>query len=318
MLAAMPRPHNRSISVPIVLSTIAVLLTVLMLIGWILVIRENWSVTRAFWSNRWLMAGGIISLAVVMAVVVLFSVSLVREILEGRRQQTFIDSVTHELKSPLASIKLCLETMAREELSAPQRQELRQMMLTDVERLTVFVDDILEASRIAHGRHSQMWTVVQVPQLLAAAADGIRRRHGLAADAIRVRAPERIEMTTDPTALETVVKNVLDNAVKYSPTPPQVEVEAEPVGSGQLEIRVRDHGIGIERTQLKRIFKRFYRVPDADVYERSGTGLGLFVVAALLRNLGGTVRADSAGAGQGSTITIRLPLGVASVEATGT
>lgn len=317
MLAAMPRPRNRSISVPIVLSTIAVLLTVLMLIGWILVIRENWTATRVFWSNRWLMAGGIISLAVVMCVVVLFSVSLVREILEGRRQQTFIDSVTHELKSPLASIKLCLETMAREELSMPQRQELRQMMLTDVERLTVFVDDILEASRIAHGRHSQMWTVVQVPQLLAAAAESIRRRHGLAADAIQLHCPARMEVTTDPTALETVVKNILDNAVKYSPSPPRVEVEAAPVSGGHLEIRVRDHGIGVERTQLKRIFKRFYRVPDADVYERSGTGLGLFVVAALLRNLGGSVRADSAGAGQGTTVTVRLPLGVASVEATG-
>jgi signal transduction histidine kinase len=317
MLAAMPRRHNRSISVPIVLSTIAVLLTVLMLIGWILVIRENWSVTRAFWDNRWLMAGGIISLAVVMCVVVMFSVSLVREILEGRRQQTFIDSVTHELKSPLASIKLCLETMAREGLSAPQRQELRQMMLSDVERLTVFVDDILEASRIAHGRHSQMWTVVQVPQLLAEAADGIRRRHGLDAGAIRVHSPAGIEITTDPTALETVVKNVLDNAVKYSTPPVQVEVEAEPLASGQLEIRVRDHGIGIERTQLKRIFKRFHRVPSAEVNERSGTGLGLFVVAALLRNLGGSVRAESAGPGEGSTFTIRLPLGVASVEATG-
>lgn len=316
MLVAMPRPQNRSISVPIVLSTIAVLLTVMMLIGWILVIRENWSMTRMFWSNRWLMAGGIISLAVVMAVVVLFSVSLVREILEGRRQQTFIDSVTHELKSPLASIKLCLETLAREGLSPRQRDDLRRMMLTDVERLTVFVDDILEASRISHGRHSQMWTVVQVPELLATAAEAIRRRYDLSPDAIRLHIPAGIQITTDPTALETIFKNILDNAVKYSPQPPKVEVDAQPAGTGQLEIQVRDAGIGIERTQLKRIFKRFHRVPSAAVYERSGTGLGLYVVAALLRNLGGSVRADSPGPDQGTTITIRLPLGVASAEAT--
>jgi signal transduction histidine kinase len=316
MLAAMPRPLNRSISVPIVLSTVAVLLTVMMLIGWILVIRENWSETRAFWSNRWLMAGGIISLAVVMAVVVLFSVSLVREILEGRRQQTFIDSVTHELKSPLASIKLCLDTLAREGLSPPQRQELRQMMLTDVERLTVFVDDILEASRIAHGRRSQMWTVVHVPRLLESAAESIRRRYNLDADAIRIRIPPDIEITTDPTALETILKNILDNAVKYSSQPPHVDVDAQPAGSGQLEIRVRDAGIGIERTQLKRIFKRFHRVPSAAVNERSGTGLGLYVVAQLLRNLGGTVRAESPGTDQGTTVTVRLPLGVSTVEAT--
>lgn len=316
MLAGVPRKLNRSISVPIVLSTIAVLLTVMMLIGWILVIRENWTATRALWSNRWLMAGGIISLAVVMAVVVMFSVSLVREILEGRRQQTFIDSVTHELKSPLASIKLCLETLARTGLSPTQRDELRQMMLTDVERLTVFVDDILEASRIAHGRRSQLWTVVHVPQLLESAADAIRRRYNLAAGAIRVSIPADIVITTDPTALETVLKNVLDNAVKYSPPPPRVQVDAEPAGAGQLEIRVRDAGIGIERAQLKRIFKRFHRAPSAAVNERSGTGLGLYVVRALLRNLGGTVRAESPGPDQGTTVTIRLPLGVSTVEAT--
>ncbi len=309
------RKLNRSISVPIVLSTIAVLLTVTMLIGWILVIRDNWSVTRAFWTNRWLMAGGIVSLAVVMCVVVLFSVSLVREILEGRRQQTFIDSVTHELKSPLASIKLCLETMAREGLSTGQRSELRQMMLTDVERLTVFVDDILEASRTAHGRRSQMWTVVQIPALINAAADAIRRRYNLPADAIRIRVPTHLQITTDPTALETILKNILDNAVKYSPALPVVEVEVRAAPSGQLEIAVRDEGIGIDRAHLKSIFKRFHRVPRADVYERSGTGLGLYVVAALIRNLGGTVRAESEGANLGTTVTIRLPAGISTAEA---
>ena len=165
-MVRMPRASNRSISVPIVLSSIAVLLTVAMLVGWILVIRENQSLTRAFWGNHWLLAAGIISLAVVMCVVVLFSVSLVGEILEGRRQQTFIDSVTHELKSPLASIRLCLDTLERQGLSIVQQVELRRMMRTDVERLSVFVDDILEASRIAHGRRAQMWSVVDLTQLL--------------------------------------------------------------------------------------------------------------------------------------------------------
>jgi len=308
---------NRSISLPIVLSSIAVVLTVAMLVGWILVIRENQSLTRAFWGNLWLMAGGIVSLAVVMCVVVLFSVSLVREILEGRRQQTFIDSVTHELRSPLASLKLCLETLAREGVSAPQRVELRQMMLSDVERLTVFVDDILEASRIAHGRRSQLWTEVDITQLVAQAMDSIRRRHGLEADALRLDAPAQLRITTDPTALETILKNILDNAVKYSPSPPRVQVEVREAGAGQLEIRVRDWGIGLERTQLKRIFKRFHRVASAAVNERSGTGLGLYVVAQLLRNLGGSVRAESGGLNLGTTLFVRLPMGVATTEAAG-
>jgi signal transduction histidine kinase len=298
-----------------VLSTVAVLLTVALLIGWIWVIRENQSLTRAFDANRWLLAGGIISLAVVMCVVVLFSVNLVREILEGRRQQTFIDSVTHELKSPLASIKLCLDTLAREGLSPPQRQDLRHMMLTDVERLTVFVDDILEASRIAHGRRSQLWTVVDVPALLERAADNIRRRHNLGDDAIQIETSKGLQTTTDPTALETVLKNILDNAVKYSPAPPRVQVKLAPSDAGQLEITVTDQGIGVERNQLKRIFKRFYRSPDPQVYERSGTGLGLYVVQQLLRNIGGTVQVESAGANRGTTVSVRLPLGVSTTEA---
>jgi signal transduction histidine kinase len=314
----MPRPLNRSISVPIVLSGIAVLLTVAMLVGWILVLRENLSLTRALYANIWLLAGGIVSLAVIVSVLVLFSVSLVREILEGRRQQTFIDSVTHELKSPLASIKLCLDTLPRVGLSAGQREDLRRMMLTDVERLSVFVDDILEASRIVHGLRSQLWTVVNISALLESAADSIRRRYNLPAEAITLQVPAGIEITTDPTALETVLKNILDNAVKYSAHPPQVQVKARPAGTGQLQISVRDRGIGIERTQLKRVFKRFHRVSRAEVHERSGTGLGLYVVAQLLRNLGGTVRAESAGINQGTTMLVRLPLGVSTAEATQT
>ena len=309
---------NRSISGPIVLSTIAVLLTVTMLIGWIFVIHENQSLTRALYGNLWLLAGGIISLAVVMSVVILFSVSLVREILEGRRQQTFIDSVTHELRSPLASMRLCLETLEREGLSAPQRNNLRQMMRTDVERLSVFVDDILEASRIAHGLRAQSWTVVDVTQLLKDAIAGVCRRYGLDAEVFQLDAPEQLPVTTDPTALETIVKNILDNAVKYSASPPPpVQVTVRPAKAGQVEICVRDRGIGVERTQLKRIFKRFHRVPSPAVNERSGTGLGLYVVAQLLRSRGGSIRAESAGANQGTSIYVRLPMGVATAEASG-
>ena len=220
MLGGMPRSPIRSISVPIVLSSITVLMTVLLLIGWILVIRENLPVTDAIWSNRWLLAGGIISFVLVMCVLVLFSVSLVGEILESRRQQMFIDSVTHELKSPLASIKLCLDTLEREGLSATQHDELRSMMLSDVERLTVFVDDILQASRIAHGRRSQTWTVVDVTRVLQESAESIRPRYGLPDGAFRMTAPDKVEIFTDPTALEIIIKNVLDNAVKYSGTTP--------------------------------------------------------------------------------------------------
>jgi signal transduction histidine kinase len=254
-----------------------------------------------------MLAAGILSLALVMSVLVLFSVSLVREILEGRRQQMFIDSVTHELKSPLASIQLCLDTLAREGLSVAQQESLRRMMRTDVERLSLFVDDILQASRIAHRLRSQTWMRVDVSQLLADTIDGIRQRYALPAEAFQLTAPPGLATFTDPTALEIILKNVLDNAVKYSSATPSVEVELRQLESGHLGIAVRDHGIGVERSQLRRIFRRFHRAPDPKVNERSGSGLGLYVVQRLVSNLGGRIRAESAGLGQGTTVRIRLP-----------
>jgi signal transduction histidine kinase len=312
----MSRFQPRSVSGPIVISTVTVVLTVALIIGWLIVVSQNTSLGGAFWSNRWLVAGGIISLIIVMSVVVMFSVFLMREILEVRRQQTFIDSVTHELKSPLASIKLCLDTLARGELSTQQKEHLRQMMLTDVDRLSVFMDDILEASRIAHGRRTQLWTAVSIPALIQRSVDGIQKRYNLDEAAIAIDMPADLMITTDPTALETVLKNLLDNAVKYSPTPPKIHVAVRPNTQGQVEFEVSDRGIGIAKSELKRIFRRFYRIPTDEVYARSGTGLGLFVVAALVKNLGGSIEAYSEGDQQGTSMRVRLPLGVSTAEAT--
>jgi len=307
----MPRAGARSISLLIVISTITVLLTVALLVGWTLVIVQNMGARRAVSGSVWLLVGGIAFFVVIMSVVVLFSVFLVREILEVRRQQTFIDSVTHELKSPLASIKLCLDTLARSELSQSQREHLRHMMLSDVERLSIFVDDILVASRIAHGLRAQQWAAVNVPALVERCVEGMQRRYELDDAAIQIQVPAGLTIHTDPTALETVLKNLLDNAVKYSTPPPRVTVQVEADDAKHIRIEVRDEGIGIERPQLKRIFKRFYRVPSDDVYSRSGTGLGLYVVAALVRNLGGKIAAHSEGHMRGTRISVKLPVAVA-------
>ena len=315
-LTPMSRANARSISVLIVISTITVLLTVALLVGWTLVIVQNMSFTRAVSGSAWLLGGGIAFFVVIMSVLVLFSVFLVREILEVRRQQTFIDSVTHELKSPLASIKLCLDTLARPELAHQHRENMRHMMIADVERLSIFVDDILEASRISHGLRTQQWTTVSVTNLVQRCIDGMRRRYELDEQAIAAQVPPDLTIHTDPTALETVLKNLLDNAVKYSTPPPQVDVIVQADGTKHVNIEVRDRGIGIAKKQLKRIFRRFYRVPSDDVYARSGTGLGLYVVAALVRNLGGNIEARSDGPALGTSIRVRLPVAVAVGEAT--
>jgi signal transduction histidine kinase len=298
--------NHRSISMPIILGSIAVALTISLLVGWTLVLLQNISFTRRVAEHTWLLIAGLVSFGVVLSVVVLFSVFLVREILEVRRQTTFIDSVTHELKSPLASIKLGLETLARPEVTAPQRTNLREMMLSDVDRLTAFIDDILEASRLSHRRRSFTLSEVRLAEVVRHSIAGMALRYKFAPGAVHVDIADDLRVVTDATALETVIKNLLDNSIKYSNEPIKVTISARHDATGTI-IEVHDCGIGIAAKHLKRLFERFYRVPIEAVYSRSGTGLGLFVVSSLVRGLGGRMRVHSDGPERGTSFRVELP-----------
>ena len=298
----------RSISLTILLGGVTTALSIALLVGWIVVILQNSALTRKVAQNTWLLLAGTISLGVIMTVLVLFSVFLVRETLEIRRQDSFIDSVTHELKSPLASLKLCLETVERPEIQIVQRQALRQMMLDDVERLSAFIDDVLEASRLAHSRQGHTLSEVLIPQVIDHCADNVCKRYRLLPSHIVREMPADLRMITDRTALETILKNLLDNAVKYSDPPAHVRVTITRLVNDVL-FEVEDHGIGISAQHLKRVFERFYRIPHEAVRRRRGTGLGLFVVSSLVRSLGGRLAAQSHGDGCGTRMRVWLPVG---------
>jgi signal transduction histidine kinase len=242
-----------------------------------------------------------------MTVLTLFSVFLARQIIEIRRQTTFVDSVTHELRSPLASIRLGLDTLGREGLDVAQREQLREMMLDDVERLSGFIGDILEANRIEHGSHVRASNLVSLAELVDRCVKTVTKRHKLDPAQVKVDVDPELEFETDATALETVLKNLLDNAVKYSDSPAEVLVTAQ-CRDRRLLIAVEDNGVGIPRRLLKRVFDRFYRVDEETTRARRGTGLGLFVVRALVRGLGGRLRAHSEGLGTGTRVTVELPL----------
>ena len=297
----------RSISGPIVWGSVSATLTVVMLVGWIYVILKNQEFTQQWVANFWLLVGGIVSLVAITTVLILFSVFMARQILENRRQTTFIDSVTHELRSPLASIRLGLQTLGRDGLATEQREQLREMMLDDTERLAAFIDDILEATRLEYGRAGLMISHVSLADLVERCVSTVARRHKLEPEVVEVDVDESIELQIDATALETVLKNLLDNAIKYSNSPVRVQVTAHRHERGTVELCVRDHGVGIPQNELRRIFDRFYRVDHEDVRARRGTGLGLFVVKALVEDLGGRLRAHSDGRGKGTTMTISLP-----------
>ncbi len=309
----MPTRPSRSISGPIIWGSVSATLTVVMLVGWIYVILRNQELTQQWVANLWLLVGGVLSFIAITTVLILFSVFLARQILEIRRQTTFIDSVTHELRSPLASIRLGLQTLGREGLEDTQKEQLRGMMLDDTERLAAFIDDILEATRLEYGKAGQMISVVSLEELVYACTATVTRRHKLEPEVVEVDITDDIELNTDATALETVLKNLLDNAIKYSNTPVRVQVTGR-IREGMAELCVRDHGVGIPNHELRRIFDRFYRVDNEDVRSRRGTGLGLFVVKALVEDLGGRLRAHSDGPGKGTTMTVTLPIRPRDVE----
>lgn len=278
-------------------------------VGWTLFLLNRISESGEVAANVWLLVLGLLAFVVIMAVLVMFTIFLAREILEVRRQDSFIDSVTHELKSPLASMKLCLQTLEREGLAEDKRAALRAMMREDIDRLSSFIDEVLQANRLAHGEMGVELTEVPLRTLADRMADGVATRHKVAREQIDVRIPSGLSVYTDRVSMEIVLRNLIDNAVKYSDRQVEITVDARIDEAAQRTIiTVTDRGIGIGKADLRRVFNRFFRVASEAVRKRKGTGLGLFVVSALVRNVGGTVSAESPGEGLGTTFTVRLPL----------
>lgn len=304
----MARRGIRSISVPITFGAVTVPLSVFLLVGWTMFTARNIAESGEVAQNVWLMVLGVLSLIVIMSVLVMFSIFLAREILEVRRQDSFIDSVTHELKTPLASIKLCLQTLERAGIPEPKRAALQKMMHDDVDRLATFIDDVLQASRLSHDDVGMDVDEVRLIDIVTHCTEVAAIRHKLSPTAIEIRIDPELVFFTDRAALEIVLRNLIDNAIKYSGDRVHVIISARLEPRSFVTIEVRDSGIGIPKKDLQRIFHRFYRVEEEGVRSRKGTGLGLFLVSALARNLGGSVRAESEGKGQGATFRVRLPL----------
>lgn len=300
------RRNLPSIAVPIIFGIVTVPITVALLVGWTVLLGTRIA-QQGVAGDVWLLVLGAIAFTAIIAILVLFTYFLAREIREVRRQDTFIDSVTHELKSPLASLKLCVETLGRDNLAEDQRGKLRQMMLNDVDRLAAFIDDVLQASRLAHEAATINLSDVPLAELARSCASIVAVRHRLADEVFHVEIDDALVVTTDKIALEIVLKNLIDNAAKYSRDPVNVRITGRVDAGDRLVLEVKDNGIGIAKKQLKRVFDRFYRVDDESVRRRRGTGLGLFVVSSLVRNLDGKVSAHSEGLGCGTTMRVILP-----------
>ena len=270
-------------------------------IGWIIL---NWREVA-------LMTLGAIFFVVIIAGLVLNTIFLIREIRLNEQHDSFINAVTHELKTPIASIRLYLETLQTREVDEAKRQEFYRVMLADNERLLHTVEQVLRASRTGHSRRQLHQSLIDLNELVRECIELARVRLNLADTALRyvptLPLGKQALVKGDPDELRAAISNLLDNAVKYSDKEVDVTVELASPTPRQVVLRVTDQGIGIPREQLKRIFKRFYRVPLRMAMRVKGTGLGLFIVRSVVDKHGGKVFAESEGEGRGSTFTVQLP-----------
>ncbi|MFB3917445.1 MAG: sensor histidine kinase [Terriglobales bacterium] len=252
---------------------------------------------------------GIIFFVVIIAGVVVNTIFLVREIRRNEQQDSFLNAVTHELKTPITSIRLYLETLQRRDLDDARRRDFYRIMLEDADRLLGTVEQVLKAGEVRDGNARKNWQEVDFSALVRESLELARLRHSLAPEVLRFGAqpPDEVTLRGNPGELRTAVANVLENAVKYSGPRQDIVVDIVTPDLDTVLLRVRDKGVGIPRTELKRIFKRFYRVQNQATGEVRGTGLGLFLVRSIARRHGGDVFAESEGDGCGSTFTIRLP-----------
>jgi two-component system sensor histidine kinase SenX3 len=285
----------------VVLGCSLVALAVALNVGWIIL----------SWREGVKLFFGVIFFAAIIAGMILNTIFLVREIRRNEQHDSFINAVTHELKTPITSIRLYLETMQRRDVGEAQRQQFFTLMLSDTDRLLATVDQVLTAGESGYKRGKRHHVDLDYEALVRECIELARTRHHLDPAALEFQSSLKgvqMNINADPVGLRTAVSNLLDNAIKYSGDKVEISVGLDTADEDQLILlRVTDRGVGIPPEELKRIFKRFYRVPGRNSFKVKGTGLGLFIVRAIAKAHGGKAYAASEGVGHGTTITLALP-----------
>ena len=299
--------NRRSIGLALALGITLIVIALGLGVGWQLLVVTIRPATSGLSGAHWalIVLGSLLSLLILVGLVLL-CVWLVREIRFNQRQQAFLDAVTHEMKTPLAALRLYLETLDRHDIAEARRRSFLARMAEDVERLERTVAQVLAAARAEGRARPAPHEPIDLSALLSGLADEIRQRHALPAEAIQIDRLRPLAALGDATELGLVFRNLLENAVKYSEPPIEVRVHLVEGDDGRVRAEIADRGIGIEPRELRKIFQRFYRASRDVQRQAAGLGLGLFIVRSLVRKNGGRVEALSEGSGRGSRFVVTL------------
>jgi len=254
-----------------------------------------------------LLVFGVIFFALIITGLILNTIFLVREIRRNEQHDAFLNAVTHELKTPIASIKLYLETLKKHDVDEAKRSEFYDVMLADNARLLGTVEQVLQASQVREKQRLEAKMDIDLNAVVEESVYVTNSRYHLEDGVIRLSVPsEPVIVNGVREELQTAIANLIDNAIKYSPDGPKISIKLRKSGK-MAELYIKDNGRGLASSELKRIFTRFYRVANTTDKPIKGTGLGLWIVSSIVSKHGGEVSAESRGVGRGSTFVMRLP-----------
>jgi|SRR5580700_3601350 two-component system sensor histidine kinase SenX3 len=276
------------------------------LIAVIVLLYVGWGLLN--WHHGVLLVLGILLLLVIISGVGLNTAFLVREIRRNEQHDAFINAVTHELKTPVASIRLYLETLQTRPVEESKRKEFYRIMLDDSDRLLATIEQVLRTGRMGATSRKLNLSRIEIDAMIEECLARARTLHSLSDASLQFHPGPPATVLGDADEVRAAVSNLIDNAVKYSGTDVKVTVETAKVDGRFVSVRVKDEGPGIPKTELKRVFKRFHRVPGPLASRVKGTGLGLYIVRSVAKRHGGRAWADSAGPGRGSVFVLQLPI----------
>lgn len=292
--------RRASLHLPITLSVVLMVLNITLMVFWIIFLAN---------SNAWgALATGTVVFAAMLLGLTFYLILMIKEVRLNQRQANFVDSVTHELKSPIASLKLYLETLEMRPVNEEQRAQFYRVMDHELERLDHLISQLLEVGRLdAIGAQDDLEEIPLEP-LLRKCAQSICAHHQRSIEDVFTFDVQPAIVTSWPLVLESIFRNLLDNAVKYGGDPPQVEVSVKVTDRGWVITRISDNGQGVPAELRKQIFGMFFRAGSELTRRQKGTGLGLYIVQTLVRQMKGRISvSDRPGGVSGSVFEVDLP-----------